>query len=59
MTSRERVQCILEHKKPDRVAVDIGSTASGLTNPTMKKVKSYFHITSQDILFRPRDFAFI
>lgn len=57
MTSRERVQCILEHKKPDRVAVDIGSTASGLTNPTMKKVKSYFHITSQDILFRPDESA--
>ena len=57
MTSRERVQCILEHKKPDRIAVDIGSTASGLTNPTMKKVKSYFHITSQDILFRPDESA--
>lgn len=57
MTSRERVQLILEHKKPDRVAVDIGSTAAGLTNPTMKKVKEYFGITSEDIVFRPDESA--
>jgi uroporphyrinogen decarboxylase len=53
MTSRERVQCILEHKKPDRVAVDIGSTASSLTNSTFKRVKEYFGITSEDIVARP------
>ncbi len=29
MTSRERVQMILDHKKPDRVAGDRGSTGSG------------------------------
>ena len=53
MTPRERVQCILEHKKPDRVAVDIGSTAAGLTNPIFLKVKEYFGITSEDIVARP------
>lgn len=53
MTSRERVQCILEHKKPDRVAIDLGSTASGMTNPTFKRVKEYLGITSEDIVIRP------
>lgn len=57
MNSRERVDCILAHKKPDRVAVDIGSTASGLTNPTMKRVKEYFGITSEGINFRPDESA--
>ena len=57
MTSRERVQTILDHKMPDRVAIDIGSTASGLTDPTMKRVKDYFHITSEDIVFRPDESA--
>jgi len=57
MNSRKRVECILAHKKPDRVAVDIGSTASGLTNPTMKRVKEYFGITSKDINFRPDESA--
>ena len=53
MTSRERVQLILDHKKPDRVAVDLGSTASGFTNPTMKRVKEYFGINCGDIVFLP------
>ncbi|WP_395026296.1 hypothetical protein [Robinsoniella sp.] len=44
MTPRERVQCILEHRKPDRVAIDIGSTASGMTNPTFRRVKEYFQV---------------
>lgn len=57
MDSRTRVAHILDHKKPDRVAVDIGSTASGLTNPTMKRVKQHFGITSQDIVFRPDESA--
>lgn len=57
MTSRERVQLILDHKKPDRVAVDLGSTASGFTNPTMKRVKEYFGITGGDIVFRPDESA--
>lgn len=57
MTSRERVQCILDHKMPDRVAVDIGSTASGLTNPTMERVKRYFGIEGGDIVFRPDESA--
>lgn len=53
MTPRERVQCILEGQKPDRVAIDIGSTASGMTNSTFKRVKEYFGVTSDDIIARP------
>lgn len=57
MTSRERVQCILDHKKPDRVAVDIGSTAAGFTNDTFQRLKQYFNITSPDIVVRPDESA--
>ena len=57
MTPRERVQLILDHKTPDRVAVDIGSTACGLTDRTMKRVKEYFGITSDDIVNRPDESA--
>ena len=57
MTSRERVQCILEHRKPDRIAVDIGSTASGMTNGTFQRVKQYFGITEGDICVRPDESA--
>ena len=39
MTSRERVQMILDHKKPDRVAVDLGSTASGQMKQTELQIK--------------------
>lgn len=57
MTSRERVQCILDHKKPDRVAVDFGSTACGFTNRTFQRLKEYYHITSEDIVVRPDESA--
>lgn len=57
MTSRERVQCILDRKKPDRVAIDIGSTASAFTNGTHQRLKEYFGITSEDIVVRPDESA--
>ena len=57
MTSRERVQLILDHKKPDRVAVDLGSTASGFTNPTRKRVKEDFGIHGGAMVFRPDESA--
>lgn len=53
MTSRERVLCVLNGEKPDRVAIDIGSTASGMTNPTFKRVKEYLGVTSEDLVLRP------
>lgn len=57
MTSRERVQCILEGGVPDRVAVDIGSTASAFTNGTHQRLKEYFHVQSADITTRPDESA--
>lgn len=57
MLSRERVACILAHKKPDRVAIDIGSTASGFTNDTFVRLKNYFGITSADFNSRPDESA--
>lgn len=57
MTSRERVQCILDHKKPDRVAIDMGSTASGFTNSTFFRLKEHFGITEGDMAIRPDESA--
>lgn len=57
MTSRERVACVLNHQTPDRVPVDIGSTASGIVNDTFFKLKNYYGITSEDICFRPDESA--
>ena len=57
MTSRERVACVLQHKKPDRVPIDIGSTASGFVNGTFFKLKEYFGIQSADFMNRPDESA--
>lgn len=57
MTSRERVLMVLDHKMPDRVAIDIGSTAAAFSNATFKRVKDYFGITSEDIMVRPDETA--
>jgi len=55
MTSRERVKLTINHKQPDRVPIDIGSTAGNFTNNTFFKIKKHLGITSEDkdILFRP------
>jgi uroporphyrinogen decarboxylase len=53
MTSKQRVRTALEHKEPDRVPFDIGSTASSFTNRTFLKVKEAFGIKSEDINMRP------
>lgn len=57
MTSRERVLRVLHHEKPDRIPVDIGSTASGFVNETYFKLKEYFGIQGGDILIRPDESA--
>jgi len=57
MTSRERVALAINHKQPDRVPVDMGSTASGFTNHTFFKLKEVLGVTSPDILMRPDESA--
>lgn len=57
MTSRERVLCVLNHEKPDRIPVDIGSTASGFVNDTFFRLKEYYDIQDGDILIRPDESA--
>jgi uroporphyrinogen decarboxylase len=52
MTSRERVERTINLKVPDRVPIDIGSTASGFTNHTFFKLKAHYNVTSPDILMR-------
>lgn len=57
MNPRERVACVLNHQKPDRVPIDIGSTASGFSNDTFFRLKDYYGIRSEDFLNRPDESA--
>ncbi len=53
ITSRERVNRILNHQEADRVPLDIGSTAGSFTNKTFQMLKKHFGILSEDIVPRP------
>jgi len=53
MTSRERVKLTINHKQPDRIPIDIGSTAANFTNNIFFKIKKHLGIISEDILMRP------
>ena len=50
MNSRERVQNALDHKTPDRVPVDMGSTAtSGINASTLYKLRNYLGLPERPI----------
>jgi len=57
LTPRERVSLTLSLKEPDRVPIDIGSTAANFTNPVYFKLKKYFRITGNIQPFRPTETA--
>ena len=57
MTSRERVISSINHKEPDRVPIDIGSTANNFTVGLFKKLKDYFGVTAPDFIPRPDESA--
>lgn len=47
MTSRERILAAIEHREPDKVPVDLGSTpSSGISAITYNKLKAYLHLDS-------------
>jgi uroporphyrinogen decarboxylase len=49
LTSRERVQAVLNHEIPDRVPVIIGaSNATGISLPTYRKLKQLLGIQSEE-----------
>ncbi len=49
LTSRERVLAILNHEVPDRVPIVIGaSNATGISNPTYRKLKAKLGVESPD-----------
>lgn len=50
---RERVKRVINLDEPDRVPIDIGSTACNFTNNIYFKLKEVLGIKSQDILLRP------
>lgn len=57
LTPRQRVSLALNHREPDRVPIDIGSTACSFTNDLFQRVKEYCGITSTDIVMRPDESA--
>lgn len=51
LTSEERLRLALEHKEPDRVPFDLGSTpVSGITVGAYKKLLSYLGIKKEKII---------
>ncbi|MFO7612535.1 MAG: uroporphyrinogen decarboxylase family protein [Clostridia bacterium] len=44
MNSRERVLCALNHKRPDRVPLDLGGVVSSFTNSAYKNMTEYLGI---------------
>ncbi len=50
MTPRERILCTLEHRQPDRVAIDFGAhRSSGISAIAYAKLKKHLGIESGDI----------
>ena len=49
LTSRERVQAVLDHKIPDRVPIVLGaSNATGITTPAYRNLKRYLGFEAED-----------
>lgn len=57
MTPRERVELTINLKEPDRVPIDIGSTACNFTNNLFFKIKKFLKIDTEDFFFRPDESA--
>ncbi len=49
MTSRERVQAVLNHEIPDRVPIILGaSNATGISTPAYRNLKRYLGVQAED-----------
>jgi uroporphyrinogen decarboxylase len=49
LTSRERVQAVLNHETPDRVPIILGaSNATGISVPTYRKIKQLLGVQSEE-----------
>jgi len=49
LTSRERVQAVLNHETPDRVPIVLGaSNATGISTPAYRKLKAYLGVEAED-----------
>lgn len=57
MTSRERVLMALNHQEPDRVPIDIGSTANNFTKGLFEKLIEHFEIKVPSFVPRPDESA--
>jgi len=51
MTPRERLVTALQHKEPDRVPTDLGGIVTGITMGAYSKLKDYFGIQEDSIIF--------
>lgn len=52
LTPRARVACTLAHKEPDRIPIDLGSTACWFTETAYKRICEHFELTNEGDLFR-------
>ena len=57
LTPRKRVELALNREEPDRVPLDIGSTANFFTNNMFFKLKEHLGIEGKDIKNRPDESA--
>ncbi len=53
MTPRARIELAINHKEPDRVPLDIGSTANHFTNGLFFKLKQHLGIQGTDTNMGP------
>lgn len=53
MNSRERIRLTLNHKEPDRIAIDLGSSQSGISYETYIGVKKILGIESEISISEP------
>ncbi len=50
MSSRERMRSALQHKTPDRVPIDFGSTAvTGIHCSIVEALRDYYHLEKKPV----------
>lgn len=57
LTHRERVLTALSHREPDRVPLDLGTVASGMTRGAYENLKAALHIESPTRVWTRRNLA--
>lgn len=59
MTSRERVQCALNHREPDRIPIDLGGCSTTFQGDAYRKMLKYLELPDRQIKKFVRDNIYI